>query len=89
MKYTQDVNGLIQVCTNPGHQVTVATKFCRVALNICVLNKKLVAFTPLAPETRTLFVPVQQFVIFVAICNILVAHIAGGTQAEGVENIWA
>jgi hypothetical protein len=90
MKYTQNLNGLIQMCTNPGHQDTVATKFCRVALNICVLKKKLAAFTPLAPGIRTLFVPVQQFVILVAICNILVAHIAGGTQAEGVEeNIWA
>jgi hypothetical protein len=84
MKYTQNVNGLILVCTNPGHQVTVATKFCTVALNICVLNKKLAAFTSLAPGIRTLFVPVQQFVILVAICSISVAHIEGGTQAEGV-----
>ena len=79
MKYTQNVNGLIQVCTNPGHQVTVATKLCKVAPNICVLNKKLAAFTPLAHGIRTLFVPVQQFVIFVVICNIFVAHIEGGT----------
>ena len=84
MKYTQNVNGLIQVCINPGHQVTVATKFCTVAPYICVLNKKLAAFTPLAPGIRTLFVPVQQFVIFVAICTIFVAHIEGETQAEGV-----
>jgi hypothetical protein len=49
-----------------------------------VLNKKLAAFTPLAPGIRKLFVPVQQFVIFVAVCNIFVAHIAGGTQAEVV-----
>ena len=84
MKYTKNDNGLLQVCTKSGHQVTVATKFCTVAPNICVLNKKLAAFTPLAPGIRTLFVPVQQFVTSVAICNISVAHIEGGTQAEGI-----
>ena len=72
------------MCTNPGHQAIVATKFCTVAPNICVLNKKPAAFTPLAPGIRTLFVPVHQFAIFVAICNIFVAHIEGGTQAEDI-----
>jgi len=45
---------------------------CTVAPSICVLNKKLAAFKLLAPGIRTLFVPVQQFVIFVAICNIYI-----------------
>jgi hypothetical protein len=29
------VNSVMQGCTNPRHQVTWATKFCMVALNIC------------------------------------------------------
>jgi hypothetical protein len=29
------------MCTNPGHQVTVVTKFCVVVPHICVLSMEL------------------------------------------------
>jgi hypothetical protein len=75
--HTQNVNELIQVCTNPEHQVAVETKFCTVAPNNCVLNKNVASIALLTPGIRTLFVQLQQFVISVAVCNIPVAHIEG------------